>query len=84
MERNRQNQDFMQFRYEELCQAGLVEGEQEELEQQRDTMEHAEDIKTALYEADNMLYGEQSGAVSEVRRAAQTLSGICQVLPKSA
>ena len=84
MERNRQNQDFMQFRYEELCQAALVDGEQEELEQQRDTMEHAEDIKTALYEADNMLYGEQSGAVSEVRRAAQALNGICQVLPKTA
>ena len=55
IERNRQSQDFLQFQYEELENARLKEGEQEELEQQSETMEHAEDIKTALYEADNAL-----------------------------
>ena len=48
MERNRQNQDFLQFQFEELANAQLIEGEQEEMEQQRETMAHAEDIKTAL------------------------------------
>ena len=83
IERNRQSQDFLQYQYEELENARLTEGEQEELEQQSETMEHAEDIKTALYEADNALYGEQTGAVSQVRTAKNALSGISKVLPKT-
>ena len=84
LERNRQSQDFLQFQCEELENARLTEGEQEELEQQSETMEHAEDIKTALYEADNALYGEQMGAVSQVHTAKNALSGISKVMPKTA
>ncbi len=84
IERNRQSQDFLQFQYEELENAHLTEGEQEELEQQSETMEHAEDIKTALYEADNALYGEQTGVVSQVHTAKNALSGISKVLPQTA
>ena len=84
IERNRQNADFLQFQYEELENARLTEGEQEELEQQSETMEHAEDIKTALYEADNALYSDQTGAVSLVRTAKNALSSISQVMPNTA
>ena len=84
IERNRQSLDFLQFQYEELDNAKLTEGEQEELEQQNETMEHAEDIKTALYEADNALYGEQAGGVSQVRTALNALKGISKVMPKTA
>ena len=84
IERNRQSQDFLQFQYEELENARLTEGEQEELEQQSETMEHAEDIKTALYEADNALYGEQIGVVSQIRTAYNALNDISQVMPKTA
>ena len=84
IERNRQSQDFLQFQCEELENARLKEGEQEVLEQQSETMEHAEDIKTALYEADNALYGEQMGAVSQVHTAKNALSGISKVMPKTA
>ena len=84
IDRNRQSQDFLQFQYEELENARLTAGEQEELERQSETMEHAEDIKTALYEADNALYAEQTGAVSQVRTAKNALSGISKVMPKTA
>ena len=83
IERNRQNQDFLQFQYEELSNARLTDGEQEELEQQSETMEHAEDIKTALYEADNTLASDETGAVSLVRSAFHSLKGISQVMPNS-
>ena len=83
IERNRQNQDFLQFQYEELESAKLTEGEQEELEQQSETMEHAEDIKTALYEADNALAVDESGAVSRVHTALYSLKSICQVMPNA-
>ena len=84
IERNRQNLDFLQFQYEELENAKLAVDEQEELEQQSETMEHAEDIKTALYEADNVLATDETGAVSLVRSAFHSLKGISQVMPNSA
>ena len=80
-ERNRQNADFLQFQYDELCSAKLTVGEQEELEQQSDTMTHAEDIKSALYEADNALDGEQNGIVQQLRSAMSSLLGIGKVFP---
>ena len=84
IERNRQNLDFLQFQHEELENAKLTVDEQEELEQQSETMEHAEDIKTALYEADNALAADETGAVSLVRSAFHSLKGISQVMPNSA
>lgn len=81
IERNRQNADFLQFQYDELAQAQLTAGEQEELEQQSDTMSHAEDIKSALFEADNALNSEQTGVVSQVKTAYSALSNISKVLP---
>ena len=83
IERNRKNQDFLQFQYEELENAKLIDGEQEELEQQSEAMEHAEDIKTALYEADNALTADETGAISQVRSTFHALKSISQVMPNS-
>ena len=83
IERNRQNIDFLQFQFDELSAAKLNAGEQEELEQQSETMCHAEDIKTALYEADNALNGDEQGVVTQVKKATYSLNSISKVLPKS-
>ena len=84
IEQNRQNLDFLQFQHNELTQANLTEGEQEELEQRSDVMSHAEEIKSALYEADNALSGEDSGAVSTLRTAISALKSVSRVLPSAA
>ena len=81
IERNRQNLDFLQFQYNELTEAHLSEGEQEELEQKSETMSHAEDIKSALYEADNALSAEGTGLVASLRTAANALESIGRVFP---
>ena len=81
IERNRQNHDFLQFQYEELESAKLNEGEQEELEQRSETMSHAEDIKAALYSADNALEAEETGIVVQLRSATSALKSIERVLP---
>ena len=81
IENNRQNQDFLQFQYDELTNANLVEDEQEELEQKSDTMSHAEEIKSALYEADNALSADDTGIVSTLRSARTALSSIQRVCP---
>ena len=83
IERNRQNMDFLQYQYNELDAAHLEPGEQEELEQQSETMSHAEDIKTALYEADNALNGDDRGVVAQVKTAASALTGISRVMPQT-
>ena len=81
IERNRQNLEFLQFQYNELTEARLTDGEQEELEQKSETMTHAEDIKGALYEADNALSAEATGIVASLRSASAAMKGISRVFP---
>ena len=82
IERNRENLDFLNFQYEELVQANLTPGEQEELEQRSETMEHSEDIKSALYSTDNALSAEQTGALGELRASLSALRSIETVYPE--
>ena len=81
IEQNRQRQDFIRFQHDELTQANLAEGELEELEQKSETMEHAEEIKNALYEADNRLSGEGTGVIESLRTSISALRQIERVLP---
>ena len=83
IERNRQNADFLQFQYQELSAANLRDGELEKLEQRSETMTHAEDIKSALYTADNALQGEGTGIVESLRTAISALKGISRVFPQT-
>jgi len=80
---NRQNIDFLQFQYQELESANLMVGEQEELEQKSETMTHAEDIKSALYTADNALQADNTGVVEQLRSALSALKGISHVFPEA-
>ena len=82
IERNRENRDFLKFQYEELENAKLLEGEQEELEQRCETMEHSEDIKSALYTTDNALSAEQVGVIQSLRSSLSALRGIESVYPE--
>ncbi len=83
IENNRQRADFLQFQYEELEAARLDPDEQEQLERQSDILSHAEDIKSALYEADTALSGEHNSIVSQVKTAMQALSGISKVMEEA-
>ena len=82
IERNRQNAEFLQFQYQELSAANLRDGELEELEQKSETMTHAEDIKNALYTADNALQAEGTGIVESLRTAISALKDINRVFPQ--
>jgi DNA repair protein RecN (Recombination protein N) len=82
IERNRENRDFLKFQYEELENAKLLEGEQEELEQRSETMEHSEDIKSALYTTDNALSAEQFGVIQSLRSSLSALRSIESVYPE--
>lgn len=81
IEANRSRADFMQYQYDELQATKLTEGEQEELEQQVERMSHSEEIKSALYEADNALSGDDRGATTLLRSAHSALRQVEKVLP---
>lgn len=83
IEQGRINADFMRFQHDELAGAALQAGEQEELEHRADTMNHAEEIKSALYRADSALTGDEAGIVSQLKTAISTLNGIANVMPEA-
>ena len=81
IERNKENEDFLRFQFNELEEAKLTDGEQEELEQMSETMSHAEEIKGALYDISNTLNGEKNGIVNQLKTSAQQLRHIERVFP---
>ncbi len=83
IESNREREDFLRYQLQELEGANLHEGEQEQLEQRGETMQHSEDIKRALYTSDQWLSADE-GIVSRVRSAAHELSSIAPYFPAAA
>ena len=75
------NQDFLRFQLSELNDADLSEGIQEELEQERETLSHAEDIKSGLFAADQLLSRGEGGIVERLKEASKTLDAIKKVFP---
>ena len=82
--KNRENEEFMRFQHKELEDANLQEGELEQLEQEAETLSHSEDIKTALFEADNALSGEDDSILDKLKNATHQLENICDVYPSIA
>lgn len=78
---NKDNEEFLRFQVNELQDAQLKVGEQDELEQQIKTLSHAEDIKEALYNATNMLTEDSTGAIELVRQGMDSLSRIADLAP---
>ncbi|MGN1228497.1 MAG: DNA repair protein RecN [Prevotella sp.] len=81
IENNRSKADFMQYQYDELDAARLVDGEQEELEQKAERMSHSEEIKSALYDADTSLSADDTGVITLLRSARTSLTQVSKVLP---
>lgn len=82
--KNRENEELMRFQHKELDDANLQEGELEQLEQEAETLSHSEDIKTALYEADSALSGENDSILDKLKNATHQLENICDVYPSMA
>lgn len=77
--KSQENEEFLRFQYGELAQAQLVEGEQEAIEQELATLEHAEEIKTALYQSEQLLAAESVGVIEALRTITQQLDSIKEV-----
>lgn len=79
-EKSRQDEDYLRFQLEQLEEAELKEGEQNGLEQEAETLSHAEDIKAGLYRAGQLIdNAEANGILSQTKECIQTLQGISKV-----
>ena len=75
------DEDYVQFQYNQLEEAALQEGEQEELEQEAEMLNHAEEIKSGLYRAGQILSSEDGGLLAELRDSKSALQSILSVYP---
>lgn len=78
-EKSRQDEDYIRFQLEQLEEASLKEGEQGELEQEAETLSHAEDIKESLYKAGQLINGDEGGALALSKESMQALQSISHV-----
>ena len=80
-EKAHEEEDYLTFQFEQLENASLKTGEQEELEQEADTLSHAEEIKQALFQTEALLDNEQCGIINTLREGSHMLSHIIKVFP---
>ena len=82
IEESRKNEDYLRFLYNELEQAGLEAGQQEQLEQESETLSHIEDIKNALFVTDGILSGDgETNAVGLLNESMRSINGIKDLFP---
>lgn len=77
--KDQENEDYLRFQLHELSDAALSEGEQEVLEQEISTLEHAEEIKSALYLSQNLISNESNGIIETLNQVSQQLQKIEQI-----
>lgn len=78
---DRADEDYVRFQLEQLEEARLTAGEQEELEQEAETLSHAEEIKAGLYRADQAMVSDEGGLLSALKDCLTTMQGLQKVYP---
>ena len=80
-EKSRSDEDYIRFQLEQLEDAHLATGEQEELEQEADTLSHAEEIKAGLFRAGQAMNSDEGGLLSVLKECLNTMAGLQKVYP---
>ena len=75
-EQNRKDYDYNKFLFEELAKASLVDGEQEELEQEASLLANAENIKQSLSQVVALCDNDEDSALARLNAAKSILSKI--------
>ena len=82
-DKNRADLEYYQFQINQLEEANLFHGEQEELEAEQELLGHAEEIKLALSTSSNLFFAEGQSILSMLREAKANLGRIRTFLPDS-
>ena len=68
--------DYFQFQFNQLDEAELQQDEQDELENELEKLTHAEEIKSAFLEVQQLLDGEHFSAVQNMNESHKKILGI--------
>ena len=79
--RDKADEDYVRFQWEQLEEAHLAKGEQEELEQEAETLSHAEDIKANLYRTGQLFNDEEGGLLSNLKECCNVMADLQRVYP---
>lgn len=78
-EQSRADEDYIRFQLEQLEEANLTDGEQEELEQEAEILTHAEDIKAGLYRAGQALNADEGSVLEALKDCQNTMMSLRSV-----
>ena len=78
-EQNKTDEDYIRFQLEQLEEANLSAGEQEELEQETDMLSHAEEIKAGLFRVGQLLTSDEGGLLAGLKESLNTMLGLQKV-----
>jgi len=74
--RLKEDLEYMQFQFNELDSARLQDGEMDDLEAELQRAEHAEEIRSALFQSVDLLSGETTGILDQLKASLQQLNYI--------
>lgn len=78
---SRADLDYLSFQFNQLEEANLSGDEQESLEQELQTLDHAEEIKRNLLTAHSLLDGEEGSVRDLLQKAIQAFAAIREYYP---
>ena len=79
--KNTAENDYLKFQLDELDKADLKEGEYADIEQTLGVMENAEEIKTLLVTANNLMEDSETAILGQCNELSSTLSRLKRLLP---
>lgn len=78
-----QEEDYIRFQLDQLVEASLKREEQDELEEELETLSHAEEIKGSLYRISGILQDDETGAVQQVKHTLSLADTLEKYYPKA-
>jgi len=72
--------DYIQFQYQQLSDANLVENEQDELEMELETLSHSEEIKSELIKSSQLL-ADENMSLQLMKESLNSLSHVKNYIP---
>ena len=82
-DKNRADEDYYRYQVEQLENAHLVDGEQEELEEESDILNHAEEIKAQLYKVEQIAMSDDMCLLQGLKECVNAMQALNNVYPDS-
>lgn len=82
-DKNRADEDYYRYQVEQLENAHLVDGEQEELEEESEILNHAEEIKAQLYKVEQITMSDDACLLYGLKECVNAMQALNNVYPDS-